>query len=264
MVPVRHAPPVHDRLHRFLIDSIEAHRSVEGALQRTTMVRTRAAAEPFVAGLHQAVQDGTLDVQWSHPLNYWNHLHVAAAAGDAELVRKLIEYGVPPNRPDRTGMTPLHLAAAGGSAESIERLLGCGVRANTQDSRRGWTALHFAASTGKLDAVQALLAAGANPLVKTWDGTLLLDLLRAATPEAARQASAYREMREALREAGERALTQASLLPPAQGTGQQRRPPAATAASSQSARSGRSTHGPAVPQARVNAQPVARPRSSST
>jgi hypothetical protein len=149
-----------NRFDGWLQDSIAAvrdtGRSVETQLQQKKAVRNRADAEPFVGGLYQALDAGTLDAGWSHPQYRWNHVHVAAAAGDAELVRALIRHGVAPNMADWEGMTPLHLAAASGSAESIELLLAHQANPSAPGAR-GFLPLHFAAQEGNAASVAALL-----------------------------------------------------------------------------------------------------------
>ncbi len=211
-----------------------AQDGVEGELQRTEAVRTPEAAAPFVSKLHHAIAAGTLNAGWLHPTYRWNHMHVAAAAGDAALARALIDCGVEPNRPDKTGMTPLHVAAASGSAElvalflehharpdapgpngyrplqfaarsgsrtCVEALVRAGADVDAQDPRFRMTALHFAAAEGKLEAVRGLIAAGANPLLTERGGTTALDTLKDS--KAARQARDYKQVRDALKMAGE-------------------------------------------------------------
>jgi ankyrin repeat protein len=245
------------RLHRFLTDSRKAHYSVEGAMQRRDQVRTAADAAPLLDRLYQALRDHTVDARWTHPLNGWNHMHVAAAAGDVRLARLLIAAGVPSSQPDRAGMTPLHLAAFNGSAESVELLLehrahpdapddfgvrllhlaawsgdsatvtavlrarqGEGVLANVdaQEPEFGWTPLHSAASQRNHEVVRLLIAAGANPLIRAHDGRSALEVLRDETPLAARRNPAHLQVCEALEKAGEVAQARAALASTAQAS----------------------------------------------
>ncbi|WP_175130727.1 NEL-type E3 ubiquitin ligase domain-containing protein [Paraburkholderia rhynchosiae] len=210
---------------------------VETQWLKVTAIRSQKAALPFVEGLRDAITRGTLKAGWVHPTGRWNHLHVAAVAGNADLTRALIEYGVPPAQPDTSGLSPLHLAAASASAGSVAALIAAQADANTADNtgyrplhwaarsgdRRtleallpsvteidavhpdtGTTALHLAATLGKLDAVRALLARGANPLLKTADGSTVRDTLKES--RAARRTPEYKLTYEALKAAERVAL----------------------------------------------------------
>ncbi|HEU0113056.1 MAG TPA: ankyrin repeat domain-containing protein, partial [Thermomicrobiales bacterium] len=63
--------------------------------------------------------------------------------------------------------TPLHLGAATGNAEVLKRLLEHGADANAKDGEWGQTALIYAAAQNRADAIRVLLAAGADPRVTT-------------------------------------------------------------------------------------------------
>lgn len=217
---------------------------VESELQRATAMSTQKAAAPFVKKLRDAVAQGSLNPGWVHPLYCWNHLHVAAAAGDVDLARALVDAGVGPHLADAAGMTPLHVAAAGGSSKlvavflaqnadpnaqvvrgyrplhfaaragdrrTIETLLHGEAEIDAQDPTFNMTALHFAATEGKLEAVRALIAAGANPLLKTKDGSSVRKALEES--QAARSAPDYKLTRLALKEAERIAKTELLRAP---------------------------------------------------
>jgi hypothetical protein len=217
---------------------------VESELQRATAMSTQKAAAPFVAKLRHAVARGPLNPGWVHPLYRWNHQHVAAAAGDVDLARALVDASVRPHLADATGMTPLHVAAAGGSSKlvavflaqnadpnaqvlrgyrplhfaaragdrrTIETLLHGKAEIDAQDPTFNKTALHFAATEGKLGAVRALIAAGANPLLKTKDGSSVRKALMES--QAARSAPDYKLTRLALEEAERIAKTELLRAP---------------------------------------------------
>lgn len=162
-------------------------------------MRTPEQAKPLLDTLREAIEHKALDVTWRHPTHNWNLMHVAAAAGDADLIRSLhehgvaagvdddawstplhlasenghtdavralIEAGVEVNMVDRAGYRPLHAAARNGDRRMIELLVGGGANVNAQHSQTGETAAHLAARGGNTDSVRALLSAGANPLLE--------------------------------------------------------------------------------------------------
>jgi len=64
----------------------------------------------------------------------------------------------------------LRAGAAAGDPDLIERLVSMGVEMNAACPRTGKTALHEAAGAGSLDATRALLLAGAHPAIKDLSG----------------------------------------------------------------------------------------------
>ena len=92
-------------------------------------------------------------------------LHLAARAGDAAAVTRLLREGADARAANRYGVTPLALAAENGSAAVINALLGAGADPNGSLSN-GQTMLMIAARTGNPDAIKALVARGANVQAK--------------------------------------------------------------------------------------------------
>ncbi len=89
----------------------------------------------------------------------WTALHLAARAGNLEVVRELLLVGANVNIQENEGFTALHLAADAGHLAIVQALLAAhGIQVNTPDNQ-GRTALHWAANQGHLAVVQALLAA---------------------------------------------------------------------------------------------------------
>jgi len=89
-------------------------------------------------------------------------LHVAAKAGNADVVRLLVGAKADVRALTTTGAAPLHFAAASGNADIIKVLLDAGADANVREPQWGQTPLMFAAAAGRTDAVRALLARGAD------------------------------------------------------------------------------------------------------
>ncbi|USN50942.1 MAG: ankyrin repeat domain-containing protein [Myxococcales bacterium] len=96
-------------------------------------------------------------------LRYRQPLHLAIH--NKEAVIALIEGGANLNVKDAYGFTPLHLAASAGQIEVIEALIKSGAEVDEQDDQ-GNTALHLAIVRKEKDAVIALLEGGANPNIK--------------------------------------------------------------------------------------------------
>jgi ankyrin repeat protein len=70
---------------------------------------------------------------------------------------QLIDAGIPLDKPDEKGDTPLHLAARGGLLVMMEQLLASGVPVDRINFRTGDSALHDAAMAGKSECVASLL-----------------------------------------------------------------------------------------------------------
>ena len=88
-------------------------------------------------------------------------LHSAAAAGQPEEIRLLLEYGADINAKTRRGWTPLYLMAAEASPALIELMLAKGADVNAKTDY-GETPLHEAAYSPNPDVVRLLLEYGAD------------------------------------------------------------------------------------------------------
>jgi len=107
-------------------------------------------------------------------------LHVAAAAWQPDLLRRLIAGGAKAASKNRLGASPLHYAASGNpesprwdpgaQSEAIAVLLGAGADPNGTDNN-GTTPLHRAIRTRCAAAVEALLMGGADPTIRTRNGS---------------------------------------------------------------------------------------------
>jgi ankyrin repeat protein len=99
-------------------------------------------------------------------------LHWAARADDLEIAEILIAAGANVAVKNREGVTPLELAAVNGSAPMLQKLLKAGADPNAPLDEFGDTALMMSARTGKPDALRVLLETGAKVNVtETWGGT---------------------------------------------------------------------------------------------
>jgi hypothetical protein len=107
-------------------------------------------------------------------------LHVAAAARQSGIARRLIGLGADVAARNRRGATPLHYAADGGpgspgwdpaaQAEIIAGLLAAGANPDARD-QSGVTPLHRAVRTRCAAAVGALLAGGADAMARNGNGS---------------------------------------------------------------------------------------------
>ncbi|MEV0251695.1 ankyrin repeat domain-containing protein [Nocardia sp. NPDC050712] len=102
-------------------------------------------------------------------------MHVAAATGDADGIRELLNAGSDGDAANHTGWTPLHVAADHGRVEITRMLLAAGAAPNARTST-GWTALHIAVVYRHAAIARVLLAAGADIAPETADGRTPLDL----------------------------------------------------------------------------------------
>jgi ankyrin repeat protein len=89
-------------------------------------------------------------------------LHLAVAAGHAEVIRLLLESGASLNAPEWVdGQTPLHYASWRGHAECVQVLLEAGAYKDAATTG-GKTPLYFAVQRGHVDIVRALIKHGAS------------------------------------------------------------------------------------------------------
>ncbi len=117
-------------------------------------------------------------------------LHVAAAAYDVELVRKLVTMGANVRAQNRLGAEPIHYAIAGipgsprwnptAQVATIERLIAAGADIEIA-TKNGTRPLHGAVRNRCSAAVRALLEAGADPRAKNKSGSTPIKLAKLTT-----------------------------------------------------------------------------------
>jgi len=88
-------------------------------------------------------------------------LHVAAKACGADMIQMLVNKGIPVDKPDSKGRTPLMLASAN-NIHAVKALLDFGADPNHKTDS-GYTALHTAVVAKNLGIARLLLSNGANP-----------------------------------------------------------------------------------------------------
>ena len=102
-------------------------------------------------------------------------LHWAVRSDDLDTAQMLIRAGANVSAANRDGATPLLLASVNGNAAMLDELLKAGANANAPLTKSGDTALMLAARTGKTGAVQVLLDRGAQVNAReTWGDTTAL------------------------------------------------------------------------------------------
>ncbi len=100
-----------------------------------------------------------------------SELHVAAEAGDADAVARLLDVGMPPGMRDELGVTPLHLAAGRADGLEIVRLLLSRDAEVNAVEMGGETPLFVAIAAGSMEIATVLLEAGADGNLARSEGT---------------------------------------------------------------------------------------------
>ncbi len=118
-----------------------------------------------------------LDSPWDHALT---PLMRASLQGRDNLVEQLLGLGVNIHLRNNDGNNALWLACVAGNAALVQRLIDAGIDLDNRNLT-GATALMYTASSGKPEMMRLLLDNGADPLIRTDDDYLAVDL--AATAE---------------------------------------------------------------------------------
>ncbi|KAI5095099.1 cyclin-dependent kinase 4 inhibitor C [Silurus meridionalis] len=104
-----------------------------------------------------------------------NTLANAAARGDLEETKKLLECNIDVNTKNKYDRTPLQVGKLG-NPEITEALLRAGADPNVRDRCKQLTLMHDAARDGHADTVHVLLQYGADANLRDTDGNLPLHL----------------------------------------------------------------------------------------
>ena len=129
------------------------------------------------------LQDPGVDVNQLVGPKGMHALFMASGAGNAGLVRMLLENGAEPDLQTGQGFSALGISSSYGHAQVIEILLEYGADVNRRFGPGGtWgTALHYAAADGHAGAVRVLIRSGADPFVRDGENRRPVD--RATTLE---------------------------------------------------------------------------------
>lgn len=133
------------------------------------------ALRTFIAEFHFDPEN--LDSPWDHALT---PLMRAALLGRDDLAEELLAHGVNLHLRNSDGNNALWLACVSGNALLVQRLIDAGIDLDNRNLT-GATALMYTASSGKHEMMKLLLENGADPLIRTDDDYLAVEL--AATAE---------------------------------------------------------------------------------
>lgn len=136
--------------------------------------------------LHRAAASGNADIvkmlldaganpHATNRLHSFTPLHSAAAAGSAECVKLLLAAGSSAEAVDRYGSLPLHKAVDSSDADAVRTLLDAGSPIEAIGDAYGSHPLHIAAKLGNVEVVELLLARGADPSATNKHGVSPLD-----------------------------------------------------------------------------------------
>ncbi|PWA16036.1 hypothetical protein CCH79_00018740 [Gambusia affinis] len=89
-------------------------------------------------------------------------LHIASRLGKTEIVQLLLQHMAHPDAATTNGYTPLHISAREGQLETASVLLEAGA-SHSLATKKGFTPLHVAAKYGNLDVVKLLMQRCAPP-----------------------------------------------------------------------------------------------------
>jgi rhodanese-related sulfurtransferase len=121
-------------------------------------------------------EPGNLDSPWDHALT---PLMRAALLGRDDLAEELLAYGVNIHLRNSDGNNALWLACVSGNATLVQRLIDAGIDIDNRNLT-GATTLMYTASSGKPEMMKILLENGADPLIRTDDDYLAVELASTA------------------------------------------------------------------------------------
>jgi ankyrin repeat protein len=83
-------------------------------------------------------------------------IHMAASAGNIEVVKQHLAAGTDVNAKDKLGWTPLHEAAVKGQTKVAELLIAAGADVNAKTGGGGWTPLDAAIINGNAETADLI------------------------------------------------------------------------------------------------------------
>jgi len=139
-------------------------------------IRWLVLTTAFLAGCGPSVDPPETPSPTERPLPPEVALHVAALAGDLDVVRQHVGAGLDLNAVDAYGSTPLTVATTFGRTDVALALIEAGADLAIGDAQ-GSTPLHLAAFFGRVPIVEALLEQGADRYARNDDGATAFDLV---------------------------------------------------------------------------------------
>lgn len=147
------------------------------AISKTDNDLIAAAAQGNIEQARNLIEYGASAVAADN--NGRTALMAAADEGHSDMVSFLIINGASVNITDNNGKTPLMYAAEDGfNTGLVKLLLANKAKVNVID-KKGWTPIMYAANNGYLNAVKLLVDAGGDFKVKALDGKTAKDLAAA-------------------------------------------------------------------------------------
>ena len=118
-----------------------------------------------------------MDDDWYEKQREKELLHRAAQSGDIELIKALLEEGLPINAFDEDlSRTPLHYAAMEGHIDAVRYLINAGADVNAHEEEKiGETPLGEIAANCTFEMAKVLIEAGADPTIPGWMALTAMD-----------------------------------------------------------------------------------------
>jgi uncharacterized protein len=137
------------------------------AAQGDGMTALHWAAMHGDADLVQMLVFAGANVRATTRIGSYTPLYLASQQGQAKAIAALLKAGADPKATTPSGTTPLMAAAASGDVDAVRVLLDNGVDVNAKESLRGETALMFAAASNRAAVIDLLAKRGADVKVSS-------------------------------------------------------------------------------------------------
>jgi len=142
------------------------------------MITTPALGEHSSAALLDFIEEQNFDstnLNLPSPDFELTPLMRAALLGRDDIAAELLAHGVDIHARNSDGNNALWLACVSGNGTLVQRLIDAGIDLDNRNLT-GATALMYTASSGKADMMQILLQSGADPMIRTDDDYLAVEL----------------------------------------------------------------------------------------